>query len=49
MSEQGFRSGTIYPSFAPIPPEEHIIRAKDILELYLKLKRWFCKYGYELK
>ena len=39
----------IYPSFAPMPPEEHSIRAKDIIDLYLKLKRWFGKYGYEIK
>ena len=39
----------IYPSFAPMPPEEHTIRAKDIIDLYLKLKRWFGKYGYEIK
>ena len=39
----------MHPSFAPMPPEEHIIRAKDIIDLYLKLKRWFGKYGYELK
>jgi hypothetical protein len=39
----------IYPSFAPMPPEKHIIKAKDIIDLYLKLKRWFSKYGYEIK
>jgi hypothetical protein len=38
-----------YPSFAPMPPEEHTIDAKDLIDLYLKLKRWFGKYGYELK
>ena len=38
-----------YPSFAPMPPEEHLIRAKDIIDLFLKLKRWFGKYGYEIK
>ncbi len=38
-----------YPtSFAPMPPEEHIIRAKDITELVLKLNRWFSKYGYKM-
>lgn len=36
------------PSFAPMPPEQHIIKAKDIIDLYLKLRRWFGKYGYEL-
>ncbi|MCH8216538.1 MAG: hypothetical protein IH892_07175 [Planctomycetes bacterium] len=39
----------IPPSFAPMPPEEHTIKAKDIVDLCLKLKRWFGKYGYELK
>ena len=38
----------IPPSFAPMPPEEHTIKAKDIIDLYLKLKRWLGKYGYEL-
>ena len=37
------------PSFAPMPPEEHVFRAKDIIDLYLKINRWFGKYGYELK
>jgi hypothetical protein len=39
----------IHPSFAPMPPEEHTIKAKDIIDLYLKLKRWLDKYGYELR
>jgi len=39
----------IYPAFAPMPPEEHTIKAKDLVELYLKLKRWLGKFGYELK
>lgn len=39
----------MYPSFAPMPPEEHTIKAKDIIDLYLKLNRWFAKYGYEIK
>ena len=39
----------IPPSFAPMPPEEHIIKAKDIIDLYIKLRRWFGKYGYEIK
>ena len=38
----------IHPSFAPMPPEEHTFKAKDIIDLYLKLKRWLGKYGYEL-
>ena len=39
----------VYPAFAPMPPEEHTIKAKDLVELYLKLKRWLGKFGYELK
>ena len=39
----------IHPSFAPMPPEQHVIKAKDIIDLYLKLTRWFGKYGYEIK
>ncbi|CAC9605571.1 hypothetical protein [uncultured Gammaproteobacteria bacterium] len=38
-----------YVSFAPVPPEKHIIRATNIIELYLKLERWFGKYGYIIK
>jgi hypothetical protein len=36
-------------SFAPIPPEEHSIKAKDLMELFLKIDRWFRKFGYNLK
>lgn len=39
----------ISPSFAPMPPEEHIIKAQDLIVLYLKLNRRFAKYGYEIK
>ncbi len=39
---------TFPTSFTPMPPEEHIIRAKDIAELVLKLNRWFAKYGYKM-
>jgi hypothetical protein len=34
---------------APMPPEEHTIKAPAILDLYSKVARWFKKYGYELK
>ena len=43
------KSNGVEPSCAPMPPKEHIIRAKDIIDLFLKLKRWFAKYGYEIK
>ena len=39
----------IHPSFAPMPPEEHTIKAANIIELFSKLGRWFHKYGYEIK
>ena len=39
----------IHPSFAPMPPEEHTIKAPNIIELFLKLDRWFHKYGYVIK
>ena len=38
-----------YISFAPEPPIKHIIKAKNIIDLNLKLIRWFDKYGYILK
>ena len=39
----------IFPSFAPMPPEEHTIKATDIVDLCVKLKKWFGKYGYNLQ
>jgi len=36
----------IYPYMAPMPPEEHKIKASSITDLYSKLARWFRKYGY---
>lgn len=38
-----------YPFAAPLPPEQHIIKASSILDLYIKISRWFKKYGYELQ
>lgn len=35
--------------YAPMPPEEHTIKAPSIAELMTKVLRWFEKYGYELK
>ncbi len=35
------------PFIAPMSPEEHTIRVPSILQLYIKLQRWFKKkYGY---
>ena len=39
----------IYPFAAPMPPEEHTIKASAVLDLYSKVLRWFKKYGYEIK
>ena len=38
----------IYPFVAPMPPEEHTIKAASILDLCMKLAKWFKRYGYEL-
>jgi hypothetical protein len=37
------------PCYAPMPPENHKIRATSILHLYLDTTKWFKKYGYILK
>lgn len=39
----------IPPFAAPMPPEEHIIKASAILVLCVKVIKWFKKYGYELR
>ena len=28
------------PSFAPMPPDKHVIKASNLIELYVKLERW---------
>ena len=38
----------IPPYIAPMPPEEHTIKAPVILDLYSKLAKWFKKYGYKI-
>ena len=38
----------IVPFVAPMPPEEHIVKASSIVELYSKVGKWFRKHGYEL-
>ncbi len=38
----------IQPFAAPMPPEEHTIKAPAILDLYSKLAKWFKKFGYEV-
>ena len=44
-----FKFTGLPPSFAPMPPEKHVLKAKDLPELFLKLNRWVSKYGYEFK
>ena len=39
----------IPPFVAPMPPKRHEIKAPSVLELFVKLARWFKKYGYEIK
>jgi len=35
--------------FAEPPPSTHTIKAPNIIELQLKLNRWFSKYGFSVK
>jgi hypothetical protein len=39
----------ILPFAAPMPPEEHTIKAPAVLDLLDKVTKWFKKYGYELR
>jgi len=39
----------IRPYAAPMPPEEHVIKAVAIIDLYSKLTKWFKKYGYDIR
>jgi hypothetical protein len=41
-------TGTL-PCAAPMPPEEHVIKAASIIDLYSKLTKWFKKYGYDIR
>ena len=47
--EMNLKFNGIRPFVAPMPPEEHTIKAPAILDLCVKVKNWFKKYGYELK
>ena len=47
--EMNLRFDGTYPFAAPMPPEEHTIKAPAILDLCAKVLRWFRKYGYELR
>ena len=35
--------------FSPMPPDKHVIKAPNIIELYVKLERWFRKFGYKIR
>jgi len=37
------------PSFAPMPPDKHIIKASNLIELYVKLERWLGKFGFTIR
>jgi len=37
------------PSYAPMPLKEYSIKAMTLIELHLKLIKWFKKYGYILR
>ena len=49
LIEMILKFDVIPPFDAPMPPEEHTIKAPAILDLYSKVQRWFKKYGYVLK
>ncbi len=38
----------IPPAYAPMPPAEHTLKATNLIELHVKLVKWFKKYGYIL-
>lgn len=46
--EMNLKFDGILPFAAPMPPKVHTIKAPSILELWVKVKKWFKKYGYEL-
>jgi hypothetical protein len=37
------------PSYAPMPPYKHVIKASNLIELYVKLERWFGKFGFTIR
>jgi hypothetical protein len=47
--ELGLNFIGIPPYAAPMPPDEHTIKASSILLLYVKVIKWFKGYGYELR
>ena len=47
--EMNLRFDGIPPFTAPMPPDEHTINAPAILDLCVKVTKWFRKYGYEMK
>ena len=43
-----FKGVDTKPSFAPEMPEVHIIRDVNIIALYVKIEKWFARFGYKL-
>ena len=37
------------PPFAPMPPDKHVIKASNLIELYVKLEKWLRKYGFTIR
>lgn len=37
------------PPFGSMPPDKHIIKAPNLIELYVKLDRWLGKFGYKIR
>ena len=37
------------PSYAPMSPDKHVIKASNLIELYVKLERWFGKFGFTIR
>jgi hypothetical protein len=46
--QMNLRFDGIPPFAAPMPPREHTMKAKSVIDLSVKIKRWLKKYGYEL-
>ena len=35
--------------YAPMPQDKHVIKASNLIELYVKLDRWLGKFGYIIR
>jgi hypothetical protein len=43
------KSIDLYTPFAPEMPDKYTINATDLITLFIKLEKWFSKYGYIMK